>query len=216
MIWFFVRIKRLFSAVEVIATGYEVTAANMEVTIAGYVSTVGEDCRKYSKALLLLEKNELKARGTILMALPNEHQLNFNTYKSAKSLMEAIKKRFRGIQVHSSLITLKGNPQQDLKDKGVIDIVSQMCDKKNSILFTDTGCVVLSPVFKLTVVIVMLCAQKNIVYGCADDPNMPNLEEIVYSDDDEDNDAEADMNNLNTFMPISPILTTQTSQGSST
>ncbi|GJZ88031.1 hypothetical protein Tco_0659813, partial [Tanacetum coccineum] len=28
--------------------------------------------------------------------------------------------------------------------------------------------------------------DENIVYGCADDPNMPNLEEIVYSDDDED------------------------------
>ncbi|GKA67164.1 hypothetical protein Tco_0766972, partial [Tanacetum coccineum] len=31
--------------------------------------------------------------------------------------------------------------------------------------------------------------DKYIVYGCANDPNMPNLEEIVYSDDDEDNDA---------------------------
>ncbi|GJX48479.1 putative ribonuclease H-like domain-containing protein [Tanacetum coccineum] len=51
--------------------------------------------------------------------------------------------------------------------------------------------------------------DENIVYGCADDPNMPNLEEIVYSDDDEDNDAEADMNNLNTFMPVSPIPTTR-------
>ncbi|GKA65335.1 putative ribonuclease H-like domain-containing protein, partial [Tanacetum coccineum] len=51
--------------------------------------------------------------------------------------------------------------------------------------------------------------DENIVYGCADDLNMPNLEEIVYSDDDEDNDAEADMNNLNTFMPVSPILTTK-------
>ncbi|GKE56345.1 putative ribonuclease H-like domain-containing protein, partial [Tanacetum coccineum] len=30
------------------------------------------------------------------MALPNEHQLKFNTYKSAKSLMEAIEKRFGG------------------------------------------------------------------------------------------------------------------------
>ncbi|GKA34014.1 putative ribonuclease H-like domain-containing protein [Tanacetum coccineum] len=30
------------------------------------------------------------------MALPNEHQLKFNTYKNAKSLMEAIKKRFGG------------------------------------------------------------------------------------------------------------------------
>ncbi|GJU07068.1 hypothetical protein Tco_1123498 [Tanacetum coccineum] len=42
----------------------------------------------------LARKNELKARGTLLMALPNEHQLKFNTYKSAKTLMEAIEKRF--------------------------------------------------------------------------------------------------------------------------
>ncbi|GJV81731.1 putative ribonuclease H-like domain-containing protein [Tanacetum coccineum] len=41
----------------------------------------------------LSRKNELKVRGTLLMALPNEHQLKFNTYKSAKSLMEAIEKR---------------------------------------------------------------------------------------------------------------------------
>ncbi|GJX93630.1 hypothetical protein Tco_0348216 [Tanacetum coccineum] len=41
----------------------------------------------------LARKNELKAIGTLLMALPNEHQLKFNTYKNAKSLMEAIKKR---------------------------------------------------------------------------------------------------------------------------
>ncbi|GJU83640.1 putative ribonuclease H-like domain-containing protein [Tanacetum coccineum] len=39
------------------------------------------------------------------------------------------------------------------------------------------------------------------------DPNMPELEDIVYSDDYEDVGAEADMNNLNTFMPISPIPT---------
>ncbi|GKB95687.1 putative ribonuclease H-like domain-containing protein [Tanacetum coccineum] len=51
--------------------------------------------------------------------------------------------------------------------------------------------------------------DENIVYGCANDPNMPNLEEIIYSDDDEDNGAEADMNNLNSFIPISPIPTTR-------
>nr|GEZ02639.1 ribonuclease H-like domain-containing protein [Tanacetum cinerariifolium]GFC14939.1 ribonuclease H-like domain-containing protein [Tanacetum cinerariifolium] len=44
----------------------------------------------------LTRKNELKERGTFLMALPNEHQLKFNYYKSAKSLMEAIEKRFGG------------------------------------------------------------------------------------------------------------------------
>ncbi|GKC13799.1 putative ribonuclease H-like domain-containing protein [Tanacetum coccineum] len=41
------------------------------------------------------------------------------------------------------------------------------------------------------------------------DPNMPKLEDIIYSDDDEDVGAEADMNNLDAFMPISPIPTTR-------
>nr|GEZ61162.1 copia protein [Tanacetum cinerariifolium] len=40
--------------------------------------------------------------------------------------------------------------------------------------------------------------DENIVYGWADDPNMPNLEEIVYSDDDEDVGEEVDMTNLDT------------------
>nr|GEZ76970.1 hypothetical protein [Tanacetum cinerariifolium] len=40
-----------------------------------------------------LWENELKARGTLLMALPDKHQLKFNIYKDAKSLMEAIEKR---------------------------------------------------------------------------------------------------------------------------
>ncbi|GJZ30180.1 putative ribonuclease H-like domain-containing protein [Tanacetum coccineum] len=41
------------------------------------------------------------------------------------------------------------------------------------------------------------------------DPNMPELEDIVYSDDDEDVGAEADMNNLDAFMRVSPIPTTR-------
>ncbi|GJQ99680.1 DNA-directed DNA polymerase [Tanacetum coccineum] len=40
------------------------------------------------------------------------------------------------------------------------------------------------------------------------DPNMPKLEDIMYSNDAKDVGAEADMNNLNTFMPVSPIPTT--------
>ncbi|GKC46821.1 putative ribonuclease H-like domain-containing protein [Tanacetum coccineum] len=42
-----------------------------------------------------------------------------------------------------------------------------------------------------------------------DDPNMPALKDIVYSDNDEDVGAEADMNNLDAFMPVSPIPTTR-------
>ncbi|GJU44954.1 putative ribonuclease H-like domain-containing protein [Tanacetum coccineum] len=39
---------------------------------------------------------ELKARSTLLIALPNEHQLKFNSYKDGKTLMQAIKNRFGG------------------------------------------------------------------------------------------------------------------------
>ncbi|GJZ27795.1 ribonuclease H-like domain-containing protein [Tanacetum coccineum] len=42
--------------------------------------------------------------------------------------------------------------------------------------------------------------DENIVYGCADDLNMPNLEEIV---------AKADITNLDTHIPVSPIPTTR-------
>ncbi|GKB05928.1 putative RNA-directed DNA polymerase, eukaryota, reverse transcriptase zinc-binding domain protein [Tanacetum coccineum] len=49
--------------------------------------------------------------------------------------------------------------------------------------------------------------DENIVYGCADDLNMPELEDIVYSNDDKDVGAEADMTNLDTYMHVSPILT---------
>nr|GFD06261.1 ribonuclease H-like domain-containing protein [Tanacetum cinerariifolium] len=44
----------------------------------------------------LARKNELKARGTLLMALPDKHQLKFNSHKDAKMLMEAIEKHFGG------------------------------------------------------------------------------------------------------------------------
>ncbi|GKF38589.1 hypothetical protein Tco_0118650, partial [Tanacetum coccineum] len=45
-----------------------------------------------------------------------------------------------------------------------------------------------------------------------DDPNMPALEDYSIFDlssDDQDDGAEADMNNLDAFMPVSPILTTR-------
>ncbi|GKA06659.1 ribonuclease H-like domain-containing protein [Tanacetum coccineum] len=52
-------------------------------------------------------------------------------------------------------------------------------------------------------------ADKNIVYGCDDDPNMTNLEEIVYSDDDEGVNAKADMTNLDTHILVTPTPTTR-------
>nr|GFA31351.1 ribonuclease H-like domain-containing protein [Tanacetum cinerariifolium] len=39
---------------------------------------------------------EVKARSTLMMGIPNEHQLKFNSIKDAKSLLEVIEKRFGG------------------------------------------------------------------------------------------------------------------------
>ncbi|GJW60344.1 putative ribonuclease H-like domain-containing protein [Tanacetum coccineum] len=47
------------------------------------------------------------------------------------------------------------------------------------------------------------------VVDLPNDLNMPSLEDIVYLDNDEDVGAEADMNNLDVFMPVSPIPTTK-------
>ncbi|GKB84028.1 putative ribonuclease H-like domain-containing protein [Tanacetum coccineum] len=37
---------------------------------------------------------EVKARSTLMMGIPNEHQLKFNSIKDAKKLLEAVEKRF--------------------------------------------------------------------------------------------------------------------------
>nr|GEW74874.1 hypothetical protein [Tanacetum cinerariifolium] len=83
----------------------------------------------------LARKNELKARGTLLMALPNEYQLKLNSYKTTKSLMEAIEKRFGGNKeskkVQKTLLkqqyenfngtSQSNSPQLDNKDLKPID-----------------------------------------------------------------------------------------------
>ncbi|GJZ08162.1 hypothetical protein Tco_0542445 [Tanacetum coccineum] len=39
---------------------------------------------------------EVKAKSTLMMGIPNEHQLKFNSIKDAKLLLEAVEKRFGG------------------------------------------------------------------------------------------------------------------------
>nr|GEZ61400.1 hypothetical protein [Tanacetum cinerariifolium] len=62
----------------------------------------------------LARKSELKAHGTLLMALPDKHQLKFNSHKDANTLIEAIEKRFGG--------NTKTDPQLDNEDLKQIDV----------------------------------------------------------------------------------------------
>ncbi|GJS24157.1 hypothetical protein Tco_0452789 [Tanacetum coccineum] len=61
-------------------------------------------------------ENELKARSTLLMGIPNEHQLKFNSIKDAKSLLQAIEKRLqkliRQLEIHGESIS-----QEDVNQK---------------------------------------------------------------------------------------------------
>nr|GEY96219.1 ribonuclease H-like domain-containing protein [Tanacetum cinerariifolium]GEY97412.1 ribonuclease H-like domain-containing protein [Tanacetum cinerariifolium]GEY97414.1 ribonuclease H-like domain-containing protein [Tanacetum cinerariifolium] len=59
---------------------------------------------------------ELKARSTLLMGIPNEHQLKFNSIKDAKSLLQAIEKRLQ--KLISQLEILGENiSQEDVNQK---------------------------------------------------------------------------------------------------
>nr|GEV27098.1 ribonuclease H-like domain-containing protein [Tanacetum cinerariifolium] len=62
----------------------------------------------------LARKNELKAHGTLLMALPKKHQLKFNSYKDAKILMEAIEKRFTHTLIWRNKADLEEQSLDDL------------------------------------------------------------------------------------------------------
>ncbi|GJY54473.1 putative ribonuclease H-like domain-containing protein [Tanacetum coccineum] len=62
-----------------------VNVASEEVSTAELVSTAYVIC---------LEKIRGKDRSTLMLGIPNEHQLKFNSIKDAKLLLEAVEKRF--------------------------------------------------------------------------------------------------------------------------
>nr|GEX69072.1 retrovirus-related Pol polyprotein from transposon TNT 1-94 [Tanacetum cinerariifolium] len=60
------------------------------------IGTVEQTYEPTSIDEMLDMKNEMKARGTLLMALLNKDQLSFHPYQDDKFLMEAIEKRYGG------------------------------------------------------------------------------------------------------------------------
>ncbi|GKE23035.1 hypothetical protein Tco_1434547 [Tanacetum coccineum] len=57
----------------------------------------------------LARKNELKAKSTLLLSIPDEHPLKFHRIKDAKTLWEAIKARFQKLisqfEIHGKVIS---------------------------------------------------------------------------------------------------------------
>ncbi|GKB49117.1 hypothetical protein Tco_0899870, partial [Tanacetum coccineum] len=78
-----------YSLWEVIKNG---NAPPVTKVVGGFKTTIAPTSAE-EKAQRRLE---LKARSTLLMGIPNEHQLKFNSIKDAKSLLQAVEKRFGG------------------------------------------------------------------------------------------------------------------------
>nr|GEU89979.1 hypothetical protein [Tanacetum cinerariifolium] len=74
-----------YSLWEVILNGDSPTPTRV---VNGVIQAVAPTIAKQK----LAKKNELKERGTLLMAFLDKHQLKFNIHKDAKSLMKAIEK----------------------------------------------------------------------------------------------------------------------------
>ncbi|GJW08275.1 hypothetical protein Tco_1570698 [Tanacetum coccineum] len=112
------RIKSLLNAASITAAHIRVNAAQLGVNDASEeVSTIELVSIAYSLLLCetlledmdqdsthmvaaskvpMLKPGSEKIRSTLMMGIPNEHQLKFNSIKDAKMLLEAIEKRFGG------------------------------------------------------------------------------------------------------------------------
>ncbi|GJR94309.1 ribonuclease H-like domain-containing protein [Tanacetum coccineum] len=104
-----------YSLWEVIPNGNKVLKRKVGEVGQEYEPTTAEEKQD--------RRNEMKARGTLLMALPNKDQLKFHSYKDAKLLMEAIKKsmevtrnprKFRGTYSKQYMEKLLGSSQKTM------------------------------------------------------------------------------------------------------
>ncbi|GJU22461.1 ribonuclease H-like domain-containing protein [Tanacetum coccineum] len=103
-----------YSLWEVIKNGNKVLKRTVRETGQEYEPTIAEEKQD--------RRNEMKARGTLLMALPNKDQLKFHSYKDAKLLMEAIEKRLQKLitQLEIEVIT-----QEDMSLKLLRSLLSK-------------------------------------------------------------------------------------------
>nr|GEW24113.1 putative ribonuclease H-like domain-containing protein [Tanacetum cinerariifolium] len=98
----------LFGLIFAPGTNFGVDAAKDFKEIHQVIKTAGERLNAAKSSLCVVQpvapttaehrlarKNELKTHDTLLIALPDKHQLKFNIHKDAKTLMEAIKKRLQ-------------------------------------------------------------------------------------------------------------------------
>ncbi|GJY95430.1 hypothetical protein Tco_0511791, partial [Tanacetum coccineum] len=110
-----------YSLQEVILNGNKVLKRTVGETKQEYEPTITEEKQD--------RRNEMKAKGTLLMALPNKDQLKFHSYKDAKLLMEAIEKRLQKLisqlEIQGEVITQEDMNLKLLMEDSCFDLDEQ-------------------------------------------------------------------------------------------
>ncbi|GJY80605.1 hypothetical protein Tco_0493356 [Tanacetum coccineum] len=112
---------KLFKTREVILNGNKVLKRTVGETKQEYEPTITEEKQD--------RRNEMKAKGTLLMALPNKDQLKFHSYEDAKLLMEAIEKRLQKLisqlEIQGEVITQEDMNLKLLMEDSCFDLEEQ-------------------------------------------------------------------------------------------
>ncbi|GJY77479.1 hypothetical protein Tco_0482595 [Tanacetum coccineum] len=96
-------IKLMLLVYKLLLLVFRVNAAGIKLQLETVIPPINVEEKAQKRA-------ELKARSTLLMAIPNEHQLKFKSYKDAKTLM--LQKLISQLEMHGEVI-----PQEDINQK---------------------------------------------------------------------------------------------------
>nr|GEW36356.1 hypothetical protein [Tanacetum cinerariifolium] len=102
-----------------------ITANGSRLMMLSKVDIAADVVEEITLKQRLAKKNKLKARGTLLTALPDKHQLKFNIHKDAKTLMEAIETRHQLKTLEKSAIRVE-NSHFDLEEQSLDDLFNNL------------------------------------------------------------------------------------------
>nr|GEY45830.1 hypothetical protein [Tanacetum cinerariifolium] len=139
----------------------------------------------------LARKNELKARGTLLMALLDKHRLKFNTHKDAKTLMEAIEKQFGR---NKETKKVKSSSSASTSTPSIAFVSSQNTDSTNESVSAVTSVTAASPKVRMSALPNMDDLSNAVIYSFfASQSNSPQLDNDDLKQIDADDLEEMDL-----------------------
>nr|GEV03273.1 ribonuclease H-like domain-containing protein [Tanacetum cinerariifolium] len=115
-----------YSLWEVIKNGNKVPKKTVGTSKETYKPTSAEE--------KLDIRNEMKAKGTLLMALPNKDQLKFHSYQDAKLLIKAVEKRYGGNKESKKVQRALLKQQYEIFSASSLETLDQTFDRMEKLI----------------------------------------------------------------------------------